>query len=243
MSSQYYKDNFPAVLAQLQRAGIALQEAGAEAMTMGAKLVAVRYKKSLKGKTKLRSEKFTLGSVVVLPARAFRSDKKTLRRMDDVNAIVGVKQLRGGTHYLAAMEIGGKKKGAKSAGGKIATPFITARGGNDRTPVLPKYRVTRGITQYQDKFRGMNPRQQMRALLEMARGKGASRIKQGLYQGTESIFYVQKGLVIKVRDARNSQATVKPKPLFEGAVKELTEAEVDKLWVIGAKKKIAELGK
>ena len=237
MSSTYYNDNFPQVLAKLQRAGIALQEAGAEAMTMGAKLIAVRYKKALRGKTKLRNEKFTLGSVVVLQAKAYHSDKKTLRRMSDVNAIVGVKQLRGGTHYLAAMEIGGKKKGAKAAGNKVAVPLVAAREGDDKKPIAGRYRLSKGVSQYQRQLATPNVRQQYAILYGLAK-RG---LKPGMYQSPDAIFHVTRKKVTIVRTANQETIQIEPRPLFEEAVKELTEAEIDKLWVIGAKKKLSAL--
>jgi hypothetical protein len=237
MSSQYYKDNMPELLGKLQRAGIALQEAGAEAMTMGAKIIAVRYKKALREKTKLRNEKFTLGSVVVLPARAYRSDKKTLRRMDDVNAITGVKQLRGGTHYLAAMEIGGRKKGAKAAGNRVAVPLKAAREGDDKKPIAARFRLSKGVNQYQRQLATPNVRQQYALLYGLAK-RG---LKPGMYQSPDAIFHVTRKKVSIVRTADRESIQVKPAPLFEGAVKELTEAEIDKLWVIGARKKLAGL--
>ncbi len=237
--SKYYEDNFPKVLAQLQRAGIALQEAGAEAMTMGAKIIAVRYKKSLREKTKLRNEKFTLGAIIVLQAKAYHSDKKTLRRMDNVNAIVGVKQLRGDTHYLAAMEIGGKKKGAKSAGHRVPVPLGTAREGDQRKPVAAKYRLSKGVAQYQRQLGTPNVRQQYALLYALAK-RG---LKPGLYQSPDAIFHVTRKKVTIVRYADRDAVQIKPSPLFEGAVKELTEAEIDRLWVIGAKKKLAGLDK
>jgi len=239
MSSQYYKDNFPEIIGKLQRAGIALQEAGAEAMTMGAKLIAVRYKKALRGKTKLRNEKFTLGSVVVLQAKAYRSDKKTLRRMDDVNAIVGVKQLRGGDHYLAAMEIGGKKKGAKGSGARVPVPLATAREGDQGKPVAARFRLSKTINQYQRQLGTPNVRQQYALLYSLAK-RG---LKPGMYQSPDAIFHVTRKKVTTIRYADRDSVQIKPAPLFEGAVKELTEAEIDKLWIVGARKKLAELDK
>lgn len=241
MVSIKYEDNVDKVIAQLKQAGIAIQDAGADALNMGAHQIQGRYKKDLKNKKRLRNERFTLGGIMLFKARAMRSDKKTLRKMEDINAVVGVRQLRNGTHYLATMEVGGQKPGNSKTGKKVPIPMATARGGNINKAISPKYRLSKSatVTQYQGVLRSAGNARQQYAILHSLSGSG--KIKPGMYQSDDAVYSVTKKEVVMVRRIKDS-VTVKPAPLFESATMTISQGSMDRYFVISANKRIRELG-
>jgi len=237
-----FETNVDEVIKQLKRAGIAIQEAGADAMNMGAAHIAGKYKKDLKNKKRLRNEKFSLGSVLILKAHALRSDKTTLRKMEDINAIVGIRQLRNGMHYLATMELGGKKPGNSKTGKKVPIPLTASRqSANINKPVAGKFRLSGStqVNQYQGVLRhASNARQQYAILHSLSR---SGKIAPGMYQSDDAIYSVTKKQVVLIRRVKDS-VTVKPAPLFEGATGTITQAQLDRFFIISANKKIRALG-
>jgi len=233
-----FETNIDEVIKQLRRAGIAIQEAGADAMNMGAAHVAGRYKKDLKNKKRLRNQKFSLGSVAILKAHAKRSDQTTIRKMEDINAIVGIRQLRNGMHYLATMEIGGQKRGNSKTGRKVPIPMTKARqSGNIDKPIASKYRLSGNtqVNQYQSILRNStNVRQQYAILNSLAR---SGRIKSGMYQSDDYIYSVTPKQVTMIRRVKEN-VTIKPSPLFEGATGTVSQAMLDRFFLISSNKRI-----
>lgn len=235
-----YSDNVKDLNRQLSQAGIALQEAGAEAINKGAMIIAARYKRNLRAKTKhMRNIKFTLGSIIVLQAHAKRSDKTTLRKMEDINAITGVKSLRDGEHYLAKRETGGTKRGGPKTGGKVPIPLTAARGGSEANPILPAYRLTKATPiQMQSQLKNAsNARMQIEILHGMVK---SGQIQPGLYQSGDSIWKVTKRKVIRIRNTEKTTVTVPKRPLFETSVGELEAGKMDMLYIAAAKRLIDE---
>jgi len=233
-----YTDNVKDLNKQLSQAGIALQEAGAEAINQGAMIIAARYKRNIRAKAKhVRNAKFTLGSIVVLQAHARRSDGTTLREAKDINAITGVKQLNGGEHYLAKREAGGTKRGNSKTGGRVPIPLRGARGGNEAKPILPAYRLTKSTPiQMQSQLRNATD---ARAQIEILRGmvrKG--QIQPGMYQSKDSIWKVTKNKVTRLRDTSKESVTVPKRPLFETSVGELEPGKMETFYVAAAKRLI-----
>jgi hypothetical protein len=236
-----YKDNVDEWVKQLRIAGISLQEAGAEAINKAASVTAIRYKKSLRSKTKLRNPKFTLGAVVILKAHAKRSSGKELRQMADINAIVGVKTLgERGEHYLSIMEIGGQKTGGKKTHNKPAIPMDTARGGNRNKPILPRYRLSKAEPQkISDQIRNaVNPRQEYAMMYSMAR-RGT--IRPGAYQSDTAIYDVTRKRVTMVRKISDDAIQIKSRPLFGESVNHLDASAMDRFFIYAARKLLGKL--
>lgn len=233
-----YSDNMMEYIGKLRKAGIAMEEAAAEAINKAADLVAIQYKRTLGQKVRLRNKKFTLGAIKVFKARASRSSGE-LRKMDDINAIVGVMNLRGENHYLARMEEGGIKKGSKDTGGKAVIPMDTARRGDRMRPITSQYRMDKfKPQQIQDKLRkAKNPRQAYAMLYSMAR-RGMS---PGAYQGPEAIHHVTQRKVTMIRRADKDTVQIKSNPLFEQATYKLRESDMDRFFVYAAERMLRKL--
>src|SRR5690554_8113607 len=91
-----YSNDIDEYKKKLNRAGIAIQEAGAIAINKAADIILQRYRATLKKKIKhMRNPKFTLGAAVIFKAHA-KGSKGTLRKMGDINAIVDRKRRRVG---------------------------------------------------------------------------------------------------------------------------------------------------
>lgn len=227
-----YTDNVQQWTRKLRTAGFSLQEAAAEACTFAARKIAAEYKVRLRTDTMLlRNEKFTLRSYVVYPAKGVSKRTGELRPMQDINAIVGVKQMPGGKeHYLAMLEVGRDKKGTGELG--VPVPVDSARGGNRRSPVQSAMRLERG-TRYGgtvDLTRfAANPRQQFAIMNSMAR-KG--RLKNGTYyavdQGTKKWLYkVDGGFAMITRDISEDIVKIKANPMFERSVNGLSRDDME----------------
>jgi hypothetical protein len=105
-----YRDNVKDLIRELKRAGVHLQVAAADSLNVGAEFIDRRYKAILHNRFTIRN-RFTLGAIRVLQATGVRRNGQ-LRQASKINAIVGVRKLRGGNdHYLAAHEEG-KRSGA-----------------------------------------------------------------------------------------------------------------------------------
>jgi len=236
-----YSDNREAFEAALIRAGYSLQDAGVIAINKAADVTAVRYKSALSsGRIKLRAPTYTKGAVRILKAHAMHSDKKRMRKMENINAIVGVMaRANGQEHYLATMEVGGEKKGSRKTGGKVAVPLLAARGGNDMKPIAPAYRVTTHTpVQLQDAARrAQNVRQQYAMMYAMAK-RG---LAVGLYQTDDAIFSVSKRKVRMVRKTDRKTIRVKAIPLFGESVGQINQDAMDRYFKYGAKKLLDKL--
>jgi hypothetical protein len=235
-----YSDNVKDLNKQLSQAGIALQEAGAEAINKGAMIIAARYKRNLRAKSKhVRNPKFTFGSIIVLQAHAKRSDGTTLREAKDINAITGVKQLRGQDHYLARREEGGEKKGNPKTGGRVPIPLTAARGGSEANPISPAYRLSKATPiQFQGEMRNANNALMQIEMLHGMIKKG--QIQPGLYQTGDSIYKVTKTKVIRIRNTEKQTVQVPKRPLFETSVGELEAGKLETLYITAAKRLIDE---
>lgn len=234
-----YEDNIKEYIDQLNRAGIAIQEAGAEALNKAGKFIISRYGKNLQKKTRLRQRNFTLGSTILLQAHAKHSDKKRLRELKDVNAIAGVRAMANGKeHYLAAMELGIDRKGSAKTGGKVPIPLYPARGGNVEKVVQSKHRLTKTRPMQLDLKKTANARQQYAILRSMAK---RGDIAKGSYQTEDGIYYVSKTEVVKTRKTDQDTVKVKSLPLFSDAVYLLDENTMNRFFVYACKMLLSHL--
>lgn len=235
-----YSDNMDEYKKKLARAGIAVQEAGAEAINKAADIILQRYRATLKKKIKnMRNPKFTLGAAVIFKAHAKGSSGK-LRKMSDINAIVGVRRMRDGEHYLYLMEVGGTKDGNKDTQGKVQIPLIPARGGNIGKSILPGLRLNKKKPEQIPAAYGAqsNPRAQYAMLYDMAR-RGV--IQPGLYQTPDAVFKVTKRKVQMIRKLQDKAVTIKAQPMFGDSVTVIDQNTMSRLFAYGAEKKLSEL--
>ena len=233
-----YTDNVMDWTRKLRRAGFAMQEAGAEACTMAARLIADRYKVKLRTETVLlRNEKFTLRSMTVYPARA-KTSKGELRPMSGVNAVVGVKKIGEREHYLAMLEVGKDKEKTGQIPG-VPIPMDSIRDGGRRGLVSSGMRLDRGsryggaidLTRF-----ASNPRQQFAIMSSMAR---RGKLKNGSYyavdQGTKKWLYkVVDGNAMITRDISEDIVKIKKNPMFEESVNMITGNEMETYFVRAA---------
>jgi hypothetical protein len=234
-----YEDNIRDYINQLNRAGIAIQEAGAEALNKAGKFIIVQYGRQLQKKTRLRQKKFTLGATVLLQAHAKHSDKKRLRELKDVNAIAGVRSFSNGKeHYLAAMELGIDRKGSAKTGGKVPIPLYPARGGNIERTVETKHRLTKTRPIPLDMRKSANARQQYAILRSMAK---RGDITKGTYQTEDGIYAVSKNEVTKTRKADQETVKVKSLPLFSESVYQLDENTMNRFFIFACKMLLSHL--
>lgn len=248
-----YRDNLPDLLKQLSRAGITLQEAGARTLTVGAKWIALKYKAKLPQTFRLRAPKFTLGSVRVFEAHARRSSGE-LRELRDINAQVGVINMKGGRiHYLAKQETGGSVKGMRKTAGRVPIPLVAARqGGRISAPVAARYRIDKANIIQLKKLHGLPTPRQYAAMRDMMlQGKLDPK---NLYQTDQGIFSISrkgstgysKGAKLKkfitmVRDAKETTVHIKAQPVFREAVGTLTEARMIQAFQSSAKNLLQNL--
>lgn len=236
-----YSDNKDDFIAQLRRAGFDLQTAAVMAINNAAHKMTIYYQSLLKNKTNLRAERFTLNAVKIYKATPRSSGKgKPLRKLENINAIVGIGELRGKEHYLAKMEEGGQKKGGVKTGGRVPIPMDTARGGDRKAPILNINRLLRKTpSQFQNQLsKAKNPRQQYAILYSMAR---SGKIKAGMYQSENAIYAVTKDKVIMVRKTEDSTILVKSRPLFAQMSKHVTPDLMDKYFINAAKQLLSDL--
>jgi len=232
-----YKDNLPALLKQLNRAGVRIQEAGAESVNMGAEYIDRKYKALLKTNLK-RKSKFTLNATRIYKAHTTRSGGQ-LRKLRDINAVVGVRTMSGGKeHYLARMERGDDRTGGRQTGGKVPIPLRGARTGkNASRGISPAYRLNRNsVHKLNKRFR--NAREYYGALSSMAK-RGVIDGKK-MYQTEFGIHTVRRGRVLQLRDTSQTRLEVKARPYFEEAQGFLTPRVMQQIFVITARRLIRQ---
>ena len=246
-----YTDNVMDWTRKLRRAGFAMQEAGAEACTMAAQYVASQYRLALRTKTiQMRNETFTMKAIVVYPAKA-KHGSGELRKMENINAIVGVRKNGNKEHYLAMLEIGASKKGIPQLGGAVPIPLDSARQGESRAAVVAgAQRLVTGRYQYGgavdlSKFCG-NPRQQFAIMNSMARrGKLWITGQKNKQIGKHAFYVVDHGdhkwlykitgkKATIVRDLDYDTVKIKAKPFFEESIDRLNQTDMETYFVRAA---------
>jgi hypothetical protein len=118
-------DNIPDYIKFLKKRHGALQLASAETVNTAAKIIDNSYRTEVK-KFTLRNQ-FTMGAIRLLPATAKRSSGE-FRKIEKINAYVGVRKMRGGKdHYLKKQEEGAKVSGKGGTLGAVPVPLDPAR--------------------------------------------------------------------------------------------------------------------
>ena len=137
----HYSDNTKDYIKMLERSHGGLAISGSQTVNEGAERIKKAYEGEL-DKFTLRN-KFTKGAIRINLSKPQRSTGE-FRQLKNINAVVGVRKLKGGKeHYLALQEEGGTKGG--SIQGKVAMPMDAARTSNSRA------RVVKGALQLQKK--------------------------------------------------------------------------------------------
>lgn len=254
MANIKYKDNIDEWITSLRRAGIAIQEAGARTVNRAAWAIYGEYRRNLLAGTLMRNRDFTLKSIKVFEAHAMRSGGKELRKMEDINARVGVMSFSDGReHYLALLEFGNTRKGNSKLENRVPIPLDTSRqGGNRGSPVAAPNRMG---AQFQpnsridlSRFEG-DPRRQYAIMNTMARtgilynGRGARAIaKAGFFDvdyGDKRYLFRIKGKKAGIlRDLSFQQTVQKAEPHMGDAVKKMTQSMMDRMFVEEAERLI-----
>lgn len=143
-----YTDNSKKMIRWLKRVHGGLAITSANTLNEAASNVEKKYKKTLKMKFKLRAAKFTLGAVMIFKATAKRTSGE-MRKISGINAIVGVRKMRGGKeHYLAKQEFGDVSTGKSITKGKVPFPIVASRtAGESIKPIAGISRLKRNPTQ------------------------------------------------------------------------------------------------
>ena len=122
------KDNTKTFIKNLKKRHGALAVVSAKTVNTAAKVVERRYKKELEDFT-LRN-RFTKGSVKLFESRPQSKRTGEFRPIKDINAVVGVRKMKGGKqHYLLKQEEGGTKRGTGATKGGVPIPLDVARAG------------------------------------------------------------------------------------------------------------------
>lgn len=255
MPVELWKDNVHEYVQELRKAGIALQEAAADAVNSAAWSMYGQYRLKLLRGTLMRNKEFTLKSIRVLEAHAKRSSGKELRKIEDINAKLVVMPFASGkTHYLALLEFGATKTGTPLTNGRVPVPLDSARGGNRNSPVKHYYQLQKGFsvkgTIDLSKFEG-HWRQQYAIMSSMNRRGAFYTINKQKKVSHHGYYYVNYGggkmymfkvapkKVTMIRDLSMDRTTVKPEPYMEETVNEFSKADMNEMFIDAAKRKLA----
>ena len=125
-----------------------LQIVAAETLNEAAGQIDKNYKRNLKRHpTKIRN-KFSLNSVKTFKATPI-ARTGTPRPLGKINAVVGVRKMKGGKeHYLAKAEEGGTSRGNTKTRNRVPIPLKSSRiGGSDNRAIARANRITTKNTQ------------------------------------------------------------------------------------------------
>jgi hypothetical protein len=243
-----YKDNSKKYIKELQKHHGGLAIVSADTVNHAAKLVETSYKKKLH-KFILRN-KFTIGAVKTFFAKATRS-KGGFRKIKNINAIVGVRKMKGGKrHYLFDQEKGATKKGYSQTMKSVAIPLNMARQSKShRKPVSGPLRLQRSTIQTLKV--GGDPigvpgskygTRQSWALLNKYMNKnkyGWNTAKQFFFTGIKSGLGIFKKIgkrIHKVRDLNKKQVRIKSLRKFEKSFDNLTPTRMENIFHRAASK-------
>jgi hypothetical protein len=234
-------DNIPDYIKFLKKRHGALQLASAETVNTAAKIIDNSYRTEVK-KFTLRNQ-FTMGAIRLLPATAKRSSGE-FRKIEKINAYVGVRKMRGGKdHYLKKQEEGAKVSGKGGTLGAVPVPLDPARmSGAHNRPIKGALRLQNTAIQtlslggkpfgIHDRY---SPRQRWAMLYKYTGRSGSGRpagrdqgwdIKkpfffQGIRRGL-GIFQLQASRFRMIRTLEKKVISIVPRRGLQRAVKKLT---------------------
>lgn len=260
-----YSDNHQEFIRELVKLHGEMEETCADTLNMGAAEIERRYLEKLSTSFTLRN-KFTQGAVKVLKATARRASGE-IRKMSGINAVVGVRKLKGGKeHYLKAQEEGDTRRGGVRTLNRVPVPLDTARGGESHgRPVAKPYRLNTGDVQTLrfndgralgtpgDGFGAKNGQQRWAILYAKTglSGKGEGKNPYGwdlakpfFFQGLKrgfGIFALKggKGRIHLIRTLEQD-VSIKARHGFEESVKQLSFHEMISFFLVAARKRIKQ---
>ena len=243
---------------KLGRRGNDLQIIAAETINEIADGLETNYKRRLSRNQRLRARKFTLGSVKTFKANPIRRSGEP-RQLHDINAITGVRKMKGGRqHYLAKLEEGRVQRGGRKTKGRVPIPLTASRTShNINKPISSPNRLLKGQTQTlrigskifglpNDRFR--NPRQRF-AILYNYRRRGSGNLvgdlKKPFFFTDNSnrlgIFKFISSQVRKIRNLEDTTVKTRRRPNFRKSVDTITPARMQKAFNRKAGKKLASV--
>ncbi len=236
----------------LSRAGISLQEVVAESVNFGVEDIERKYKHNLKREYNLKNN-FSLGSTRALKSRPFRSSGQ-LRPLSGINAIVGVRKMKGGKeHYLAKAEEGGTQRGNAKTKNRVPVPLVQSRTGkSEQKPIAGINRLIAkqpqtlraGGRNFGLKGDGFGEKQRFAILHKYRRGAGGltGDLSKPFFfvsqKGTEGIFRKIGQKFRMMRSLTENRIRVKRNPQFEKSVDGLTPARMDAFYRGVGKRKL-----
>ena len=225
--------------------GNKLQIVAADTLNESAAGLEEDYKRRLRRKQIIRT-KFTLNSVKTFKATAIRSTGEP-RPLGKINAITGVRKMRGGVdHYLAKLDKGNTVTGNPRTRNRVPVPLDFARTGRDpNKPITGKLRLTAGKTQTLrtggKKFGvgndGYTPARRFAILYNHRRGVGGltGDLSKPFFfvdnQERLGIFKFFSNKLHKIRSLAKSRTRTRPSPNFESAVKALKPSLIQSRFV------------
>ena len=241
---------------KLGRRGNALQVVAAEAINESAEGLEINYKRRLQRNQRLRARKFSLGSVKTFKANPIRRSGEP-RQLHDINAITGVRKMKGGRqHYLAKLEEGRVQRGNRKTKGRVPIPLTAARTSqNINKPISSPNRLLKGKTQVlraggkvfgfpNDRFK--NPRQRFAILYNYKRrgtGNFQGDFKKPFYFTDNSnrlgIFKFISGVAKKIRNLEDTTVKTRARPNFRKSVDTITPDRIQKTFNRKAQRKLA----
>lgn len=240
---------------KLGRRGNALQQVAAETVNDEAEGLDINYKRRLQRKQRLRARKFTLGAVKTFKANPIRSSGEP-RPLHDINAIVGIRKMKGGKkHYLAKLEEGRIQRGHSKTRGRVPIPLTAARTSrNVNKPISSPNRLMKGETQVlragskifgllNDRFK--NPRQRFAILYRYFR-TGSSGLTGDLRKpfffsdnsNRLGIFKFISGRARKLRNLEETSVKTRKRPNFRDSVNTITPERIQKTFNRKAQRKL-----
>ena len=131
---------FKAMIKALGFTANKLQQVAADTLNESNEGLADDYKRRLRRKQVIRTV-FTTNSVKTFKTNPVRSSGEP-RKLENMNAITGVRKMRGGKeHYLYRLEVGEVSRGNKETANKVPVPLDVSRTG--KSPNKPIARINR----------------------------------------------------------------------------------------------------
>ena len=241
-----YSDNSKDYIKWLSKKHGDLAIVSSKTVNRTAEVVKKSYKKELK-KFILRN-KFTLGAIKLYKSKPQRPSGE-FRTIEKINAIVGVRKLKGGKeHYLAKQELGGTKKGHPQTLGKIPIPMDTARTSkNLRKPIMGALRLQRSTVQTLNvgpyKLGVNDPYSQSKRWAILYKGMRTGRYgwdkeRQFFFEGKSGfgLFRYKSKKVTMVRTLGKSSERIKALHKFRKSVKKVNRNIINKIFIRNARR-------
>ena len=244
-------------IGQLGRRGNLLQIVAADTVNEAARDLDEDYKNRLDRKQRLRNKKFTLGAVKVNESRPIRRSGEP-RQLSKINAVVGVRKMKGGKkHYLAKLEEGDINRGNSKTLGRVPVPLTAGRTSlNIDKPVAASNRLRKGQTQtlrvggrnFGVEGDGFKTGKQRFAILTKYRnsrggiGNFVGNLNKPFFfmnkKGEPGIFKFIKNEFHKIRTLEKTTTKTPKSPNFKNSVNNIKPGDIQREFVKKAEKRV-----